>query len=246
MIKKTIIRTCFLLAALGTALAHADSYVISVEKNDYLPYWQGDGEGYQGFGRDFFDAFAKHSGHTFTFKAFPIKRALNVLLEGEVDAKFPDNPYWAKDAKQGKNISYSDAVIPYTDGVLVMPDKQGMGKAKLTRLGTIRGFTPFAYLDDINAGTIKLYESNELTLAIKMATSGRTDGVYFNPVVAKYIFNQNNLAEDTLVFDADLPHSNGAYHMSSIKHPKLVEELNAFMKDQAEQINTLESKYGLN
>jgi len=242
---KILARLLLVFICLSAALVHADHYIIGVEQNDYLPYWQGSNSEYSGFGRELLDAFAEYSGHSFTYKPYPIKRALNSLLSGDVDAKFPDNPNWSVSKKKGHAIVYSNPVQSFTDGVLVVPEKYGSGITGLKRLGTIRGFTPFAYLDRIKNGDITLNESNELIQAIKMALADRTDGVYFNPQVARHIFRNNGLARDTLIFDPTLPHANGSYHFSSIKHPALVQDLNRFMVDQANQIIKLKSRHGL-
>jgi polar amino acid transport system substrate-binding protein len=158
------------LALIATAFnfpVMAKQFVIGVEANDYLPYWRGEGSQYEGYARDFFDLFAQHSGHTFQFKALPVKRLTNEFLEGNVDVKFPDNAYWAEDLKVGKQVQYSEPVAPFIDGVLVKPERLGKGRDALTSLSTLIGFTPWDYLDAINSGSIKLHNSTQLLSALK-------------------------------------------------------------------------------
>lgn len=228
-----------------TTATKADSYIIGVEANEYLPFWQAKGGDYTGFGRDFLDMFAAYSGNEFQYRALPIKRCLNELLEGSVDAKFPSNAYWSQDEKVGHEIIYSDAIIPYIDGVLVLPANKGKGKDALGTLSTMIGFTPWAYLDDIESGNVKVSESTNMISALKKTISGRAGGVYFNPVAAQYQLKANGLGENALVFDPDLPHSESAYHLASIKHPKLVEDLNRFLVDKKSEIEALKGQYGL-
>lgn len=140
---------------------------------------------------------------------------MNKLLENEVDAKFPDNAYWSQEEKVGHGVIYSEAVVPYTDGLLVLPDRIGKGADKLGIIATMIGFTPWAYIDDINSGRIKLRENTKLTSALKMAIAGRVDGVYFNPVAAKFLLKSKGLGENSLVYDPELPHTDSNYHIST-------------------------------
>lgn len=242
---KWFVRCLALVLCFSAKQVVAETYVIGVEANDYLPYWKAEGSKYTGFGKDFFDAFASHSGHQFKFAAYPVKRCLDKLLTKEIDAKFPDNSYWSQDAKAGHDIQYSDPVIPYTDGLLVLPERKGMSPSEVTKIGTMIGFTPWAYIDDVNSGRITLRENTKMEAALKMGISNRVDGVYFNPVAARYLMKTSGLGENALVFDPGLPHTNSNYHMSSIKHPALIKELNTFMSEKADVIMALKKQYGI-
>ena len=141
------------------ANVRAEHYVIAVEKVEYYPLWaQRDGQ-YAGYARELLDEFGKYSGHSFEYRPLPILRLYKEFLSGRVDFKFPDSPYWAKDQKQGKSVVYSDSALEYIDGVLVKPENLGKGKSNIKTLGTVRGFTAWDYLADIESGAIKVNEN---------------------------------------------------------------------------------------
>lgn len=61
-------------------------------KTGILPY---QGEEYGGFARKFLDRFAASRDYTFRYKILPVARLFHEFLQekGELDFKFPDNPY---------------------------------------------------------------------------------------------------------------------------------------------------------
>ena len=232
---------CFSLSMSQATLA--EEFVIGVEDIEYYPiYAKRDGD-YAGFARELFDAFGADSGHTFQYKALPIKRLFSDFLGNKLDFKFPDNPTWQSDMKTGKAVNYSDAVLEYVDGVLVPPSRLGKGKAELKNLGVVRGFTAWDYLGDINRGDIRVNEGNSLTSLVKMAESQRIDGVYFNVIVARYFLAHTEFKKNALVFDQSLPHTRGQYHLSTLNHPEIIAQFNHFLKNKIALVETMKAKY---
>ena len=233
--------TCLSLQLLSPA--QAETFKVGVELQPYLPYSNvQDGE-YLGYGRDLLDAFAAHQGHVFIYQPLPVRRLLSDLLNDRVDFKYPDNPRWNADQKQGYALQYSQAAAPAIDGVLVKPRFLGQCKERLRRLGTQRGFTPWPYLGEINAGKIMLIQANQIDSLLAMAMSDRVDGVYLNPQVVRHQLYNN--AGSGLVFDPKLPYQDDHYFLSSIKHPEVIAQFDAFLTSQAELVQSLKDRHGI-
>ena len=233
--------TCLSLQLLSPA--QADTFKVGVELQPYMPYSDVQNGRYMGYGRDLLDAFAAHQGHVFIYQPLPVRRLLSDLLNDRVDFKYPDNPRWNADQKQGYALHYSQAAAPAIDGVLVKPRFLGQGKERLLRLGTQRGFTPWPYLGEINAGKIMLIQANQIDSLLAMAMSDRVDGVYLNPqVVRNQLYNN---AGSGLVFDPKLPYQDDHYFLSSIKHPEVIAQFDAFLTSQAELVQTLKDRHGI-
>ena len=229
------------LCILHISPSYSEHYIIGVEDLEYYPiYAKREGE-YAGFSRELLDNFASANGHTFEYKILPIKRLYNDFVRKKFDLKFPDNAYWQKEAKKGINVTYSKPVLEYIDGVLVKPENIGKGKSNLKTLGAPRGFSPGDYTD----GSIALKEGNTLKSLIKMAESNRVDGVYFNVIVARYFLENTAFNNDLIIFDKDLPHTRSNYHLSSIKHPDLIEQFNDYMASNKADIEVLKAKYNV-
>lgn len=244
---KVIWRCALSILIVSTTLStHAEEYVIGVENIEYFPiYAKRDGK-YSGYARSLFDEFAARSGHTFIYKPLPIKRLFKGFIDGDIDFKFPDSPYWKQDLKKGKDVKYSDSVIEYVDGVLVAPENVGKGKANLKSLGVLRGFTPWDYLGDIKNKQIALKEVNSLESLIKMTKVGRLDGVYFNVIVANYFQEKTLFDKGGVIFDSSLPHTRSHYYLSSIQYPEIIKEFNEFLASNQGLVAAMKAKYEVN
>ena len=126
---------------------------------------------------------------------------------------------------------------------MVLPENKGKGMDFLGKLTTLRGFTPWDYLGAIKSGEVSLNEVNNMTALVKQVQSGRADGAYFNIAVAEYFLNEKMNAPDAIVFDPALPHTRSHYHLSTLKHPQVIEAFNQFLVDQSSEIEALKREY---
>lgn len=233
---------CVLLAA--PARAEQRELVVGVEELDYFPcYALRKGE-YVGAARDILDAFAQARGYVLSYRPLPIKRLYAELLSGGIDVKFPDNPHWAPDAKQGHNLVYSQPVIAYVDGVLVRPENLGKGIEAVRTLGTVSGFTPFAWLDRMRAGKLVVKENPRTDLLLRQVVLGRMDGAYASVAVVNYTLEGELNMPGALVFDPQLPHSRDAYRLSSLNRPAVVAEFDAWMAANPGLVEAIKQRYG--
>lgn len=241
-------RSLWLLAwglLLTTLEVHAEQHlVVGVQDfEEYLPYSEySDGE-YRGFNRDLLDLFAKRHGYQLQYSPLPVKRLIRDFLHGRVDLKYPDNPYWGGDIKQGYEITYSEPVIEYTDGVMVTPLRKSQDGDQLRYLGLVLGYVPAPYQEKIAAGEIEVVLDSTLKSLLKRTVVGNLDGVYINIEVAEHLLESADLPE--LVFDPSLPHVNSTRHLSSINHPQVVEQFNRFLQEERESIEALKHKHHL-
>lgn len=164
------------------------------------------------------------------------------IFSGKLDFKYPDNPHWAAPGRIGKTPHYSMVALVAVDGVMV-PAAREPGRA-LTRLVTIRGFTPRVFMDAINRGQIVLQEVNDLNAAVSSVLVGRAEGLYGNIAVVRQHLQENGLSGQ-LNFDRALPHDNSDFRLAMQAHPQLIEEFNAFLRDQAELVSGLKKRHGV-
>jgi len=240
--------TPLLMAAAVLSLtrpALAEHYVVGVEAIDYMPHYGVTEKGeYQGFARALLDAYAADRGHQIEYRPLPVNRLFHELLEGRVDFKYPDNPFWQADLKSGKNLTYSEPVVSYIDGVLVLPENKGKPVDSIRTLGTVRGFTAFDWLDRIKAGSTKLEENPAFPGLMFQALNKRIDGAYANVAVAHNTLDGMQKPE-ALVFDPGLPNTKGSYKLSTVKHPEVIADFNAWMKSKPELIAKLKAQWAV-
>ena len=239
----TPLRALLLAAGLGfasvTSANEPESFVVGVEELDYYPtYAVRDGE-YVGAARDILDAFAADAGIRFNYQPMPIVRLTAELINGGIDFKFPDSPDWGVDLRRDAEISYSDAVIAYIDGVMVLPERAGAGLEGFRTLGTVTGFTPFAWKSVLEEGTIRLVENPQMRALQRQVLAGRVDGAYASVAVANYVLEHDLQQPGALVFDDSLPHARGHYLLSTSLHHELIERFNAWLSDNPERVQAI-------
>lgn len=233
-----------LLAVVG-GNAQARVYTIGVEDIDYFPIYKTDSGQYKGFARDLFDRFGKEKGFEFRYESLPVMRLTKYFVDGQVDLKFPDNAVWAKDAKGDRAITYSAAILKYTDGVMVLPARKDQGLETLKHLGVVRGFTPWNYLDLVKEGKVVLKEASNLESMANQALNARVDGAYFNVDVARYFLKNTLKQADAMVFNPNLPHDTNTYHLSTISHPDIVKAFDQFLDENRDWVQSLKKTYEL-
>jgi ABC-type amino acid transport substrate-binding protein len=232
------------LVWLASLPALAREIVVGVEAIDYWPaYAARDGQ-YEGAAREIIDAFAQARGHTVLYRPFPINRLLAELMRGGVDAKFPDNPGWQADKRKGVAIVYSKPVMSYIDGTLVLPELADMDVDGVTSLGTLSGFTPFGWLDRIQAGKVAVRENPSFDQLLRQARAGRIDAIYVNVAVALNASERVLGAQGALVFTRKLPFSADSYRLSSVKSPEIIAEFDDWMARNAKLVSDILARTG--
>lgn len=245
-----VFRSLFaLLAALLFSAAvqatEPETLTVGVEELDYYPsYAVRDGR-YVGAARDILDAFAASAGLRFEYRPLPVKRLYADLFAGAVDLKFPDTPDWNPAGKQGQNIVYSRPVLPYIDGVMVPLERVGGGLDGFKTLGTVSGFTPFAWLDELAKGKVKVSETPHISSLLRQAATERVNGAYVNVAMARHHLRQTPELAGALVFDPGLPHAAGDYLVSSIRRGDVLAKLDAWLAANADAVAAIKKKYGL-
>lgn len=250
MSRSTVLRSLFLLlAALQFAAparaAEPETLTVGVEELDYYPsYAVRDGR-YVGAARDILDAFAAAAGLRLNYQPLPVKRLYADLFVGAVDLKFPDSPEWNPVGKQNFSVVYSRPVLPYIDGVMVRPERAGAGLAGFKTLGTVSGFTPFAWLDELAKGQVKISETPHISSLLRQAVTDRVDGAYVNVAVARHYLRQTAELTEALVFDPGLPHAAGDYLVSTIRRGDVLAKFDAWLAANNEAVTAIKQKYGL-
>ncbi|MGM0471898.1 MAG: substrate-binding periplasmic protein [Bacillota bacterium] len=236
------VMVCSFMVQVGQAAQR--EFTVGVQNyEEYLPYSEYKNGEYRGFNRELLDMFAEAKGYQFNYKVLPLKRLNHKFVSGKLDFRYPDNPHWSSDLKEGKDITYSDPVVEYIDGVLVLPKNKGKGIEHLNKLGMISGFTPFVYLDQIESGKVEIHENESYQGLLKQVLRGRLDGAYSNIAVSNYYLEKDMSDRDDLVFDPSLPYAKGHRYLSSIDHPTIIKEFNQFLKDNQAKIEALKEKY---
>lgn len=225
----------------GAARGAERDLVVGVEDISYLPAYTVEGGQYGGTARLILDRFAADRGLRLVYRPLPIKRLFAELAGGGVDLKFPDNPHWNPVAKKQVEVHYSQPVIRYIDGVMVLPSRLG---SDVTVLGSVSGFTPFAWLDRIKDGRVQLRENANPDALLQQVVKGRLHGAYMSVAAAHHRLDTGLDLPGALAFDPSQPHSRDGYMLSSVKHPAVIAEFDAWMAANADWIKATIARTG--
>lgn len=238
-----------LVAVLAWPLSAADSareYRLGVEEVDYYPIYSAvpPNREYRGYARDLLDLFAARENLRLTYVVLPVRRLSHEYWGGRLDLVFPDNPRWQAKQKPA-GIVYSKPLLQFQDAMLVLPSRLGQPREGFRKLGFVRGFTPWKFKEDIEAGRVTIHEAPNPQGLIRMTLAGYIDAANMARQVARYHLRQQGRPDGLVVEPALLPLSDSYYHLSSIRHPELIQRFDAFVRREAEAVQALKDKYGL-
>jgi len=235
------------LSILGTAfkIFAGPTFIIGVENQTYLPVFTNENNEYKGFARELLDSFARDQGYTFIYRALPVLRLYASFFGKEIDFKFPDNPNWKRDQRLDKNVSYSEPVIAFIDGVSVIPERKNDSVEDIHILGTVAGFTPWAWMDRIKENKVAISENSSFESLVRQTLVRRIDGAYASLAVINYQLNNVLKKPGALVFNPHLPYSQDNYYLSTIKQPAVLSEFNSWMNHNQIKIAGLKRQYGV-
>lgn len=247
---KTPLQRCLLTMALAASVFCAqarDVYTVVVQNIDYYPiYRAGPGtESYSGFVRELMDEFARHQGIRFQYRVRPIRRMTMEYLAGRYDFALPDNPQWDPAAKAGLTIHYSRPLLTFEDAVFVPKDQQNMPMEEMTDYGTIYGFTPWKFQALIASGQVELKTASKPVNLIRMAMAGRVIAFNLAVPVAEYHFRELGAEGRFVPAPMLMPQVDSHYHLSTLKHPDLIQAFNRFLQEHQTRVDALLRHYGL-
>lgn len=236
---------CLWTLGFGPLVFAGQTFVVGVENQDYLPAYGLVNGRYQGFARQLLDAFAQERGYVFEYRALPVPRLYASFFNGQVDFKFPDNPNWKQDQRSGKSIAYSDPVLTYIDGVVIPVDRKGVSADDIRTLGTVAGFTPWAWMDRVSAGKVRVSENASFEALVRQVVARRIDGAYANIAVVNYQLNNTLGMPGALKFAQQLPYSRDHYFLSTIKHAAVLREFNGWLKQNGSLVDAMKKRHGV-
>ena len=239
----------FFIASVLLSMAWADKpprFVVGVEYLEYYPQYSYDPkQGHRGAHKAILDLFADEKGYRFEYKALPVNQLFHAFIQEELDFKYPDNVLWNAKGKSQVKVYYSERVLEFTDGIMVLKNRYGSGLGKLKTLGIPKGFTPTGYTDSVQRNEILLQEGDAIKDVLGMLLIGQVDGAYVNKSVANYQLNYKYNMAGRAIFDDTLPFIKDAYRLSSIKYPEVIKEFNDFLQNNKSSIVAIKKEYGV-
>ena len=218
------------------------SFVVGVENIDYFPH-HAIKRADKGLAFVILDLFARQMGYQFLYQEYPIRRLrTNLITHRTVDFSYPDHPSWSPEIKGNTAIIYSDPVVHVVSGTMVPRELDGIAPEMIKVLAVIRGFTPTLWEGRLNS--VQLLEVSDAQSMLKMVLLGRADGADMDLSVANYHLKEMD-AEGELVMTKSLAYTRFPFYLSTVKYPKVVDQFNQFLHDNAKQIEAIKREYAI-
>ncbi|MFT6899103.1 MAG: polar amino acid transport system substrate-binding protein [Paraglaciecola sp.] len=167
------------------------------------------------------------------------------MFEENIDFKFPDNKRWqqAWDPRH-LDIHFSDDIVRMTAGTVILSKNQHKKQDFFRNIGTITGFIPTQWLEQIKQGKVKIIEDSSPKVLVNQLTHNIVDGLDIDLAVANYHLKELNLQEK-LVVSQNTTRQVFSYQLSSVKYPLIIEQFNRWLAQNHSFTNKLKQQYGI-
>lgn len=232
-----------LLVTLNT-VAKSKLLVIGAQNIDYFPHYNFNSSIDKGYAGAVFQAFGDKHHYQITYITLPTKRLQTELIKGTVDLAYPDNERWGQAASQVKGKHYSKAIAHATGGTMVLNRNVSLSIEQFRTLAIPHGFTPAKWFESIAKHNIKVTTFYDASAALQAVILGRADGADVEYHVARHLLKVAGSGEK-LVMATHLPSNVVEFKASSFKHPKILRELDEFIRSNPALIELLKTRYQL-
>jgi len=242
---KQICLTLFLSFA-NINLTYAQEFIIGVEEVSYYPLYDfsATDTSRPSYSKDLLTAFFEQHNYSYRFIALPIKRFNKWYVENGIDFKFPDNVRWRDDKQNKLNITFSQSVVKLMAGSYVLKSNANYKRDDIKKLGTIFGFVPTLWFDKLESKELELIEENTPFGIVKHILHGNVDATNVDSNVIRHNLK---LIENpkAIVLNTNIKHEIYSYHLSSIKHPKIIKQFDDFLQSNPKLLQQLKKKYDI-
>lgn len=233
-----------LLLVTLNAVGKSKSLVIGAQNIDYFPHYNFNSTLDKGYAGAVFQAFGDKHHYQITYITLPTKRLQTELIKGTVDLAYPDNERWGRLASKAKGKHYSAAIAYATGGTMVLSRNVSLPIEQFKTLAIPHGFTPAKWFESIAKYNIKVTTFYDASAALQAVILGRADGADVEYHVARHLLKVTGRSEK-LVMATHLPSNIVEFKASTFKHPKILKELDEFIRSNPELIELLENQYQL-
>lgn len=242
-IPKIIISQLFCLCFLMTSLkANSEEFVIGVEDIPYYPLYDF-ANNKPSFTSELLEEFGRQYGHTFKFLPLPIKRFERWLIENEIDFKYPDNVRWFSDRSIHKQLTFSDSTLELVAGTLTRANSD-MSEQDFKVLGTVLGFYPSMWIEQIKQGKVILFEHPSAMVLVRQVLEGQIDGINLDLSVVNYYLTKLKRPGEIKI-NMNFERQIYSYQLSTIKHKKVIKQFNQFLANNQTFIQSLKDKFAI-
>jgi len=246
MIKRNMQRlrrmSLLVLLALFLNKSLAKEYIIGVEAVNYYPLFDfsASDASKPSFSKELLSRFFESRNYEYRFLPLPIKRFDKWFEEDAIDFKFPDNRIWRE--ATNLDITYSTPAIKLMAGAYVLEKNEHIARSEVHKLGTILGFVPTLWIDEVRSGKVELMEEYSPLSVVKHLLHANVEATNIDENVIRFNLEQLG-SKEKVVLNKGIKHQVYAYHLSSIRYPEIIKEFDQYLVEHKTEIEALKNKY---
>ena len=243
MIKRNMQRLSLLIIlALFLNKSLAKEYIIGVEAINYYPLFNFSASDVSkpSFSKELLSRFFESRNYQYRFLPLPIKRFDKWFEEDAIDFKFPDNMIWRDGTSL--DITYSRPAIKLMAGAYVLEKNTHIARHEVRKLGTILGFVPTLWMDEVRTGKVELMEEYSPLSVVKHLLHANVEATNIDENVIRFNLEQLG-SKEKVVLNKGIKHEVFAYHLSSIRYPEIIKEFDQYLAEHKTEIEALKNKY---
>jgi polar amino acid transport system substrate-binding protein len=216
-------------------------YRVGIEDVDYYPMFTKKGDRYKtSFLIDVMELFAQKRGVKFEYIHLPISRFEEWYQQDSIDFRLPDNPMWNTNTE---NLVFSGDIIELRADTVVLKKNQHKPVSTLKVLGSLYGFVPGAHWGNhINTGRTKFVFESSMPVLVGLLKREMVDGLDVNLTVVHHHANELRYNTDDFVASTEAPNVQYTYALSTIAHPEIIKDFDAFLVASQNEISLLKQR----
>lgn len=219
-------------------------FVVGTQDFEYSPQYDFTHSSDKGFAWSVLQLFAKEQGIKLEYKPLPLRRLQAELDLGHVDFVYPDNRRWHSGEEHELNRKFSAVISTAVYGTMVLAANVGRGRSNFKSVAFPRGFVPTKWYEILERRPLRIIETSNAELAIKMVLRNRADGTDIECSVSKFLLRKLGRS-GALRIDRDLPFTEIGFRMSTIHQVDIIERLDDFLSTQGAALLELKRRYEL-
>lgn len=240
--------TLFVVFSVSATSTEADSeknkstYLVGVEDVDYFPFFtKEDNASPPGLMIDFLNQFAKKEGIKFEYVYLPIARFPDWYESANIDFRIPDNPHWSVETKA---LTFSKSIVKLHTDFITLRDNQQRSIDDFRTIGTVKGFSPSPQWEKrIKAQKVSFIYDGSIKVLLLLLKRGLVDGLDINIAVARHYGRELGLSNDDFVVYKQKTNTSLDYHLSTIRYPEVIDNLNHYIDNHQAEILALKTRY---
>ncbi|WP_137165357.1 substrate-binding periplasmic protein [Salinimonas lutimaris] len=240
-----VIRLLLILSVLlFSRLSTAEHFVVGAQNIAYYPHYDFTSRIDKGLGWAILQAYAKASGHTFSYLAMPTMRLQRELIKGHVDFVYPDNPRWHMAVPDETHKFFSKPFVMTTGATFVTRSNASKSLGEVNSVAYPLGFSPDIWSSLLTNRQVALTSVTELSAAFELLVKNRVDAATLEYTVAQHLIHTSGRFKNIIVNPA-LPIDQVGFRLSSLNHPSIIDDLNTFITSHPDIIADLYERYNI-